>query len=265
MEDLGINSIRHHQDRTPHARFNESPLIESGRNPDLVPEITGIAGPRDRHGQAAQRCLGQTEVRKLLDFRGEFGEDRPRGRPLDREDAVPLGDVLDLDVATVQQAGEIRKVRLGRRQQVVVRGMPEHDAVLDNEAPIVTPDRVLAVTRRTCRDVAGEHAAQEWLRVRAVDPVLEQRRRVEQPGAVADGEVLELLGDLVLGGSQVADPVGPQAGFVRGARALVEGRGSDHRRPVSGLPPRPARRRTRRPDDGRRATITAIGRLRNIV
>ena len=81
--------------------------------------------------------------------------------------------------------------------------MAEHDAVLDDEAAVVAPERVLGVAGRARPDVAGEHAGQEPLGVGTVDPVLVQRRRVEDPGAVADREVLELLRHLVAVGGEV--------------------------------------------------------------
>ena len=86
-----------------------------------------------------------------------------------------------------------------------------------------------AVTDRARPDVAGKDAGEKGLGVGTVDPVLEQRRRVEQPGAVADREVLELLGRLVFLGDEVPGPVLPQARLVGRAGPVVERGRADHR------------------------------------
>src|SRR6185503_5177618 len=88
---------------------------------------------------------------------------------------------------------------------------------------------VLGVAGRAGPDVAGEHAGQEPLSPGTVDPVLEQGRRVEDRGAVANGEVLGLLGQLIFRRDEVTRPVLPQAGLVEHAEALVEGSRADHR------------------------------------
>ena len=54
-------------------------------------------------------------------------------------------------------------------------------------------------------------------------------RRVEEPGGVADREVLGLLGHLVALRDEVVRPVLPQPGLVQGARPLVERGRPDHR------------------------------------
>ena len=131
-------------------------------------------------------------------------------------------------VETAPEVLEPGEVRLGGRQQEVVGGRPEDDAVLDDEAAVVAPERVLGATRGAGADVAGEHAGEVALRVATVDAVLEQRRRVEQPGGVADREVLGLLRHLVLRRGQVVRPVLPEARLVQGAGPLVERRRPDH-------------------------------------
>src|SRR4051794_12788880 len=121
------------------------------------------------------------------------------------------------------------EVRLRARHQVLVGRLAEHDPVLDDEARVVEPGRVLAATDRAGPDVARENTGEERLGVGTADPVLEQRRGVEEAGTVPDREVLELLGQLVFLGNEVAGPVLPEAGLVGGAGPLVEGCGPDHR------------------------------------
>ena len=152
---------------------------------------------------------------------------RARG-PWTARTAQARRHVLDLDVETADEALEVGEVRLGGGEEVLVLGEPDDDAVLDDEAAVVAPERVLRLPGRARPDVAGQHAGQEALRVGPVDPVLVQRRRVEEPGRVADREVLELVGHLVADGGQVARPVLPQPGLVERARALVERRRPDH-------------------------------------
>ena len=88
-------------------------------------------------------------------------------------------------------------------------------------------------------DVAGQDAAEECLGIAPRHAVLEQWGAVEDAGAVADREVLELLGQLVFLGDQVARPVLPQAAHVGGAGPFVERRRADHEssRTVSGSAP----------------------------
>ena len=87
-----------------------------------------------------------------------------------------LRDVLDLDPLATDRVGEVGEVRLGRGQHVVVPSVAQDDAVLNDIAPFVAPDRVLAVPDGTRPDVAGQDSAQEALRIGPVDPVLEERR-----------------------------------------------------------------------------------------
>ena len=81
-----------------------------------------------------------------------------RARALDGEDAPVVGDVLDLDVEPADELLEVGEVRLGRGQQELLRPEAEDDAVLDDEAAVVAPGRVLGVPDSAGPDVAGEHA-----------------------------------------------------------------------------------------------------------
>ena len=156
---------------------------------------------------------------------GMSRETRSRDRgPWIGEGAEIGAHFLDRDVlAAPDEVPEVGEVRLRARQQELVLGRAEDDPVLDHEAALVQPDGVLGIARRAGPDVASQDAGEERFRVTAVDAVLEQRRRVEDAGRVADGEVLELVGDLVALGGQVARPVAPQPGLVQRVRALVEG------------------------------------------
>ena len=89
-----------------------------------------------------------------------------RARALDGEDAVVVADLLDRDlVSAPDEVLELGEVRFGGGQQELVGGRPQDDAVLDDEAAVVAPGRVLGVARRARPDVAGEDAGQERLGV----------------------------------------------------------------------------------------------------
>ena len=149
-------------------------------------------------------------------------------RALEGERPDVVADLLDRHVEAADAVREVGEVGLGAGQQVLVLGRVQDDPVLDDEAAVVEPARVLGVARRAGADVAGEDAAKEGLGVLARDPVLVERARVEDAGRVADREVLELVGHLVAIGGQVAGPVAPELGLVERVRALVERGGPDH-------------------------------------
>ena len=102
----------------------------------------------------------------------------------------------------------------------------------------VAPDGVLRPAGTTRPDVAGHDAGEQPLRVAPRDPELVQRRRVEESGTVAHGEVLVLRRHAVLQRRQVAGPVTPPVRGVELLEPLVERSLVDHRPPVSCQGPR---------------------------
>ena len=163
--------------------------------------------------------------------RGETGQDLARSRPLDREDRRVLADVLDRDAAAApMRPCEPGEVRLGatsggsRRRRSGRSRRPRRRSRRHRARPCTGRGPTGQVRMSRARTPARNASASG-----PVDPVLEERRRVEEPGAVADREVLELLGQLVSLGDEIARPVLPQAGLVGRARPLVERRRADHR------------------------------------
>ena len=120
--------------------------------PDLVAEVARVAGPRDAHLAPADLRLAVLEVAELLDAAVEPRQHAQRPRALDREDGPVVGDVLDRDlVAGPDEVGEPGEVGLGGREDELVVGVPEQDAVLDDEPAVVAPDRVLRLARLEVR------------------------------------------------------------------------------------------------------------------
>ena len=227
-------------------------------HPDLVAEVAGVAGPRDVDRDLADLRRGHAEVRQLGDDRGRgrASSSRERG-PWTASTAQSSRDVLDPDVEPADELLEVGQVRLGRGEHELVGPVAQDHPVLDDEAAVVAPDRVLGVTRRrSVRMSRARTPARKRSASGTVDPVLVQRRGVEQAGRVADREVLELLRHLVAGGGQVARPVLPQARLVERAQC-ARGRASSGS--SSGLSVRPGRRTGRGGSDPRRRGGPTVG------
>ena len=75
--------------------------------------------------------------------------------------------VLDAHVQPPDAVGEPGEVGLGAGQQVLIGPRVQDDPVLDDEAALVEPARVLRAAGRGGADVAGQHAGEEGLGARA--------------------------------------------------------------------------------------------------
>ena len=143
-----------------------------------------------------------------------------------RADLIPMigasrRRILDVGCGAGKFGAALKALEPGREVHGVE--LVEEAALGGDEAPVVAPGRVLGMPGLARANIPGEHTGQEPFRVRTVDPVLVERRRVEYPGAVADREVFELVRHLVPVGREVARPVAPQAGLVERAGSVVEG------------------------------------------
>jgi hypothetical protein len=76
--------------------------------------------------------------------------------------------------------------------------------IVDDLAVLVAPRRVVDPAGCELRRVAGDHAVDEARGVGAVDPVLEQRRDVDEGRGLADRVVLDVVGVGVDAGREVA-------------------------------------------------------------
>ena len=168
------------------------------------------------------------EVPDVIDLGSELAQDLPGIRALERQGAVVVGDVLDLDPQPGLEGGEIGEVGLGCGEEELVLGVTEDHAVLDDPALVVTPCRVVGLPRAALANVTGEDTGEIPLGVRAVDAVLVEGRGVDDGSRVADGEVLELVRHLIAIGGQIARPMAPEPGLVGGAGAGMERCLADH-------------------------------------
>ncbi len=168
------------------------------------------------------------EVAQAGDSGNHLLEDQPGPGTLDRQSRPGPGLVGDRHPHPVGEAGQVGQVGAGGGQEELVGRQPEHHPVFHDVAVVVAPDGVLRPPGSAAPDVTRQHPAQEPLGLGAHQPVLVERRGVEDAGTVAHRQVLELLRELVLVGHQVAGPVTPQAGLVERRDTLVEGGGADH-------------------------------------
>ena len=114
-----------------------------GVDPDLVAEVAGVAGARDRDRDVADGRVYEAEVLERREIRRrQLLEDRARQRALQRERAGALGDVLDRDVEPDGVHRQPAEVRLGAREAERVLVEPADGAVVDDLAVRVAPRRV---------------------------------------------------------------------------------------------------------------------------
>jgi hypothetical protein len=109
----------------------------AGRRPDLVAQVAGEPGAADRDRRAGDLAGGHAEVREGSGRGDEPRQQLARARPLQRQHAVLVADVLEPHVQPPDAVGEPGEVRLGAGQEVLVRRRVQHHAVLDDEAAVV--------------------------------------------------------------------------------------------------------------------------------
>ena len=193
-----------------------------GVDPDLVPEVAAVAGPADGHPCPADLALRDPEVRDVLHLRHELLEEFAAARALEGEGAEVVADLLDPHVVATDPVLEVGEVRLRAGQQELVLAGPEDHAVLDHEAAIVEPARVLGVAGLAGTDVAGEDAGEEAsprpCRGSGTCTAGSSRRCRRRCGP----RNTRACRHLVAVGREMPGPVAPELGLVEGAGALVE-------------------------------------------
>ena len=100
-----------------------------------------------------------------------------RVRPLQRQDAEVVADVLDHHFPTEvpRHASEVAQRRLGGGEQVFVLVDVQDHTVLQHEAALVAPARVLRPPDVARTDVACQDPLEESSRIGSADAVLEER------------------------------------------------------------------------------------------
>ena len=120
-------------------------------------------------------------------------QDRAGIGALEREHRVVREGVLDLHLrrGVLLEPGEVLLVirRVGHRQ-VAVLGQAVGEEVVEDPAVLAAEHRVLGAAHGDLRDVVGEDPLEEGLGARAAGLDLAHVRDVEEPGALADGDVL---------------------------------------------------------------------------
>ena len=255
-----VIDVEHHQSRLdagevqgPHPRGRD-PMRGAGLDqcvpqggglgcldPDLVAEVPRVAGARDRDGDVAHRGLYEPKVLE----RGEVGgrdlrEHGARERPLDRKRPDPLRDVLDQDLHSdrVHRQPAQGRIGAGKAERAFVESAD--GPVVDHLARDVAPRRIEHLADAKLRDVTRHHAIEQARGVTPGDPVLVERRDVDERGRVTDRGVLAVRMRIVRARHLVTGPAAPGLGAHQRRGAGVEGRRLQHRGTVDRAAPTPA-------------------------
>ena len=201
-----------------------------GAHPDLVSQITRVAGPRDRDRHRSNGALGEPEIGDRGDVRAghQLGEQIARGRALEGERRQIERDVAHAGVHPQRAVLEPAQARIRGRDAEVVRPQTLHGAVVDQLARLVAPRAVQHLPLRTIGCIAGDDAVHQRGRIRAGNLVLAQGRDVEERRSAANRVVLVLVAGFVAEGDGVPGPVAPAAVVAEGGGPGVEGRLKEH-------------------------------------
>jgi hypothetical protein len=214
-----VIAARSHQ-RVPHRER------AGGRDPQLVAEVARVTGARNLEIHAGNAVVHRAEVPERVHRIARGGvQYGARQRTLQRERAERLGDLLDRHLHAEGIAVQPAQAGLRRRQAVVLLAEPADRAVVDHLAVPVAPARIEHLARPRPRHIAGDDAVQQPRRIGAGDPVLVQRRNVDERRGVADRRVLALVRELVAACGGVAGPAAPGLPLDQLCRARVKGRG----------------------------------------
>src|SRR3989441_12642061 len=179
-------------------------------DPDLVSQVAGVSGPRDLHGNAIELRLDEPEVLQFLNGAvRSLEQDRPGRGPLERERPDVFGDVGHLGVQSHPRVLEPFQIRLrGRHPEGAVPEIPER-AVVDRLAAFIAPWRVVDLSLREFRRIAGDDLVHEVKGILPVDQVLVERRDVEQSRGVADRRIIPPPDRGGPGGRKISRPSPP--------------------------------------------------------
>ena len=180
-----------------HQQFPERDRVLR-RDPELIPEIAGVAGSRDvdRHLLPAglERCGPAPEVAQVAErAAGRRLQHVPRQGTLDGERGHLFRHVIDRHVEAGRVLAEPAELGVGggpaERAVVEVMNRP----VVDDLAVFVAPRRVVDLARLQFRRVAGDDPIDESERVGTRDFVLVERADVDERRGLADRVVLDVV------------------------------------------------------------------------
>jgi hypothetical protein len=200
-------------------------------DPHLVAEVAGVAGAADPDLEVVDAGPDDAEEAQGVEVGVARGAQHlARGRALDGDGREPRAGVLEADPIAARGRREPVEGRVGGGQAVVVLAEAGDRAVVDDLAAVVAPAGVGDAADREPGDVAGEHPGEHRRGVGSGHLVLVEGRDVEQPGRLAESEVLAVVGGVVAADGVVAGPVLPAIARAQLLRALVERRRDRHGR-----------------------------------
>jgi hypothetical protein len=146
------------------------------RHPDLVPEITRVAGARDVDAHALDARSRRPEVSQPIDV-GVAARTKHarRKRALHRERGERFRGVVDAHVHARCVQRQPTKSGLGRRPPETLLLEPRDSAVVDDEPLLVAPRCVVDLPGVHRFDIAGDDAVHQPRGIAPLDDVLEQR------------------------------------------------------------------------------------------
>ena len=123
----------------------------------------------------------------------ETGKQPPGCRTLQGERRDRVRNVLDLNIQAPCVLVKPSQARVRSGPPVGILLQTRDCPVIDDLAPLVAPGRIDHAAHFDLPHVPGYDPVHQFRGVRPCDPVLEQRRNVDQCGGVADGVVLMLV------------------------------------------------------------------------
>ncbi len=167
----------------------------SAIHPDLEAQVAGVAGARNFHRDVAQSGLRKVEILELR--RAKRLQDRPGHGPLQRQRGDRIRYISDLDVHAGGVVFEPAQVRLRRGHAEDVVAKTRDGTVVDHLAGVIAPWRVEHLTNLSLQDVARHDEIQEARGVATPDPILIERRHIEERRRRADNVIFTLVRKLV--------------------------------------------------------------------
>src|SRR5690606_8783869 len=134
----------------------------------------------------------------------------------------PFGDVRDLDVVTSAVAREPSEGGFRGGDAVVIPIEARDSSIVEDLAVVVAPTHVGDAALFQTPDVLGHEPREERAGVGTTHVVLAERRSIEDPRRVADGEVLALRRHVEGAHGVVAAPALPLHALAQRGRARMK-------------------------------------------